>query len=84
MKTVLITGGSGMVGRRLSEMLIEKGYDVIWLSREKHVKAEIPRYKWNLLLFRSDAGFASLLGGAFRPNFYAVGNKANLFAAESG
>ena len=38
-----------MVGRRLSEMLIEKGYDVIWLSREKHVKAEIPRYKWNLL-----------------------------------
>ena len=49
MKTILITGGSGMIGRRLSEMLIEKGYDVIWLSREKHVKAEIPRYKWNLL-----------------------------------
>lgn len=49
MKTVLITGGSGMIGRRLSELLIEKGYDVIWLSREKHVKAEIPRYKWNLL-----------------------------------
>ena len=38
-----------MVGRRLSEMLIKKGYDVIWLSREKHIKAEIPRYKWNLL-----------------------------------
>ena len=49
MKTILLTGGSGMIGRRLSEMLIEKGYDVIWLSREKHIKAEIPRYKWNLL-----------------------------------
>ncbi len=49
MKTILITGGSGMVGRRLSGMLIEKGYEVIWLSREKHIKAEIPRYKWNLL-----------------------------------
>lgn len=49
MKTVLITGGSGMIGRRLTEMLLKKGYDVIWLSREKHIKAEIPRYKWNLL-----------------------------------
>lgn len=49
MKTVLITGGSGMIGRRLSELLIEKGYDVIWLSRERYIKADIPRYRWNLL-----------------------------------
>ena len=49
MKTILITGGSGMIGKRLSELLIEKGYDVIWLSREKHIKADIPRYRWDLL-----------------------------------
>ncbi len=47
MKTILITGGSGMVGKRLSELLIEKGYRVIWLSRERYVKAQIPRYRWD-------------------------------------
>ncbi|MDD4777900.1 MAG: TIGR01777 family oxidoreductase [Fermentimonas sp.] len=47
MKTILITGGSGMIGRRLSELLIEKGYRVIWLSRERYVKAAIPRYRWD-------------------------------------
>lgn len=47
MKTILITGGSGLVGRKLSRLLIEKGYKVIWLSRERFVKAEIPRYRWD-------------------------------------
>lgn len=47
MKTILITGGSGMVGRRLSGLLIGKDYKVIWLSRERYVKAEIPRYRWD-------------------------------------
>ena len=47
MKTVLITGGSGLIGRKLSRLLVEKGYRVIWLSRERFLKAEIPRYRWN-------------------------------------
>ena len=33
MKTVLITGGTGMVGKALSQYLIEKGYEVIVLTR---------------------------------------------------
>lgn len=47
MKTVLITGGSGFIGIRLSKMLIKKGYKVIWLSRIRDIKAEIPRYRWD-------------------------------------
>ena len=33
MKTVLITGGTGLIGKALSKMLISKGYRVIILSR---------------------------------------------------
>lgn len=47
MKTVLITGGSGLVGRKLTRLLKERGYEVIWLSRERYVKGEIPRYRWD-------------------------------------
>ena len=47
MKTILITGGSGLIGNRLTEMLKAKGYKVIWLSRERNIKAEIPRYRWD-------------------------------------
>lgn len=47
MKTILITGGSGMIGSKLTEMLLDKGYKVIWLSRERFIKGKVPRYKWD-------------------------------------
>jgi len=34
METVLITGGTGMVGRYLTQYLLQKGYAVNWLSRK--------------------------------------------------
>lgn len=37
MATVLITGGTGMIGRRLTVLLIEKGYEVIIVSRQSSV-----------------------------------------------
>ena len=33
MATILIAGGTGLIGSRLSAMLLEKGYKVIILSR---------------------------------------------------
>jgi len=45
---VLIAGGSGLVGTRLAECLIEEGYDVIILSRSKQGKKGKVNYaKWN-------------------------------------
>jgi uncharacterized protein (TIGR01777 family) len=38
MKTVLITGGTGMVGKSLTQMLMAKGYNVIVLTRKMPTK----------------------------------------------
>jgi len=34
MKKILITGGSGLVGKQLTALLEQKGYEVAWLSRK--------------------------------------------------
>lgn len=47
MKTVLITGGSGLVGSSLTKLLVTKGYKVIWLSTHSNIKGDIHRYKWD-------------------------------------
>ncbi len=40
MKTVLITGGTGLVGKSLTDLLIEKGYHIIILTRSVKGKQE--------------------------------------------
>ena len=35
-KVVLITGGSGLIGSRLTELLLQSGYGVSHLSRKKN------------------------------------------------
>ncbi len=47
MSKVLIAGGTGLVGTRLSQLLNEKGYDVVHLSRKKNPKAVYPTFVWN-------------------------------------
>jgi uncharacterized protein len=47
-KTVLITGGTGMIGRRLTEMLLEKNYQVAYLSRRKENIPNVTVYRWDI------------------------------------
>jgi uncharacterized protein len=55
MATVLITGGTGLVGKALGQALVEKGYSIIILTRDKQSKesnsktAKSLRYaEWNI------------------------------------
>jgi uncharacterized protein (TIGR01777 family) len=50
METVLISGGSGLVGCHLSKHLVKKGYKVMILSRSKHASndANISYVIWNV------------------------------------
>ncbi len=47
MKTVLITGGTGLIGRQLANQLRAKGYRVTLLSRTPNPHAEFTTYGWN-------------------------------------
>lgn len=46
--TVLITGGTGMIGTRLTHLLQEKGYTVIHLSRSVSGNEPVKTYQWNI------------------------------------
>lgn len=48
MATVLIGGGSGLIGIRLSEILEEHGYTVEHLSRTTDPDARFPAYAWDV------------------------------------
>ncbi|MFN0187123.1 MAG: TIGR01777 family oxidoreductase [Bacteroidia bacterium] len=47
MKNILIAGGSGLIGRCLTALLLERGYAVSWLSSSGKQENGIPVYKWN-------------------------------------
>ena len=52
MSTILITGGTGMIGTRLTQLLTDKGYDVIIMSRESSVESNerksVSYANWNI------------------------------------
>ena len=47
MSKVLITGGTGLIGRRLVNMLLDKGHEVILLSRRPGSRNDIPVFLWD-------------------------------------
>ncbi len=47
MKKILIAGGSGLVGSRLTEILLGKGYSVQHLSRSAR-NGNVPTYQWDV------------------------------------
>ncbi len=46
MPTVLISGGTGLIGRNLTRHLIDKNYKVIILSRDKNKQSENPKISY--------------------------------------
>lgn len=48
MKSILITGGTGLIGQKLSKKLVEKGHQVSHLSRTVSGTEKYPTYKWDL------------------------------------
>jgi hypothetical protein len=47
LERVIITGGTGLIGKHLSRKLKEKGYNVSLLSRKNKLDSDIPMYSWN-------------------------------------
>ena len=46
--TILITGGTGMIGTRLTQLLQEKEYTVTHLSRSVTGNESVKTYAWNI------------------------------------
>jgi uncharacterized protein len=48
-KNVLITGGSGFVGKKLTSLLLENGYSVSILSRKKRISTtDVQYFEWDI------------------------------------
>lgn len=47
MKKILITGGTGLVGRKLSKLLAENSYEVRILTRNKNKKSDYKLFTWD-------------------------------------
>lgn len=56
MSTILIAGGSGLIGQTLTTLLQKKGYQVRWLTRTVTKKEPVPSFRWEPALGLLDPG----------------------------
>lgn len=54
-KSILITGGTGLIGRRLTEQLLAKGCEVSHLSRSPGKDSRVTTFLWNVEKSQIDA-----------------------------
>jgi uncharacterized protein (TIGR01777 family) len=47
-QTILITGGTGVIGRRLTELLQQQGYRISYLSRSTKPTPGVEVYQWDI------------------------------------
>ena len=47
-KTILITGGTGLVGSALTKELLKRGYKVCFLSTRPQAVKNVPAFKWDI------------------------------------
>lgn len=48
MAKILISGGSGLLGRAISKIIVAAKHEVVWLSRTEGESNGIKKYKWDL------------------------------------
>lgn len=48
MPIILISGGSGLIGRKLTAALRSKGHEVRWLSRKAGERSGVTAFKWDI------------------------------------
>lgn len=55
-KKILITGGTGLIGKRLTQMLLDKGYEIAFLSRKKVSIPSVQVFEWDIQKGYIEAG----------------------------
>jgi len=48
MSKILIAGGTGLIGKELTRILLEKNHEVVHLSRSTRLDATVPTYTWDI------------------------------------